>query len=136
VLNDEICHWKHSQKESGHESVTFISLTFPYEKQRKDGKPWGIIWASRETTEGICHGFISMLPSGWTLNDPSEFFQLFLKNLQQQWKKICSRANDKVEALVSLQAPGVTTNKRNLLIDEDLSPSGMTKSRNVAEVNF
>lgn len=63
--------------------------------------------------EGFAYGYISMLPSGSVPNDPSEFFKLFLGNLQRQWKTTCSKANEKVEALVSLQASGVNSNKRN-----------------------
>lgn len=100
-LNNESYYWNYAQKDFGHRLVTYISLTFPY-KQGKGGYPWGIAWTSRKTAEGLAYGFISMLPSGWVPNDPSDFFRLFLEALHQEWKVTCSNASARVEVLVSL----------------------------------
>ncbi|KAJ5623451.1 hypothetical protein N7490_012056 [Penicillium lividum] len=98
MITSDSCYWNYAQKDLGHQSVTYISLTIPC-KKGKPGKPWGVAWTRRKTAEGFAHGFISMLPYGWVSNDPSGFFKLFLEELHQKWKASCSDANERVEAL-------------------------------------
>lgn len=98
-LNNEGYYWNYAHEDSGHRLVTYISLAFPC-KQEKDDYSWGIAWTSMTTAEGLAYGFISMLPSGWLPNDPSDFFGLFLEALRHKWKATCSNANARVEALV------------------------------------
>ncbi|KAF3399901.1 Ankyrin repeat domain-containing protein 50 [Penicillium rolfsii] len=97
-LNNEGYYWNYAHEDSGHRLVTYISLAFPC-KQEKDDYSWGIAWTSTTTAEGLAYGFISMLPSGWLPNDPSDFFGLFLEALRHKWKATCSNANARVEAL-------------------------------------
>jgi len=98
-LRNKSRYWKYAQADFDHRSVNFISLEFPGE-QAKNKYPWGIAWMRRRTAEGIAHGFISMLPSGWVPNNSLEFFKMFLMTLQQQWKASCADANERVEVLV------------------------------------
>jgi hypothetical protein len=99
-LNNESYYWNYAHEDFGHQLVTYISLAFP-NKREEDGYPWGIAWTSMTTAEGLAYGLISMLPSGWVPNDPSDFFRMFLEALHQKWKATCSNANARVEVLVS-----------------------------------
>lgn len=87
-------YWSSAQKDHGHRSTNYISLAFPGEIS------WEIVWIRRRTAEGFAHGFISMLSSGWVPETSSEFFELFLMDLQQRWKAYCTNANGRVELLV------------------------------------
>ncbi|KAJ5131840.1 hypothetical protein N7448_005998 [Penicillium atrosanguineum] len=98
MLSNKSCYWNYAQRDFGHRSVNYISLIFPCE-QGKDNGPWGIAWIKRRTVEGFAQGFISMLPSGWVPNDPSDFFNLFLEALHQKWKASCFDANERIELL-------------------------------------
>ncbi|KAJ5538533.1 hypothetical protein N7494_008012 [Penicillium frequentans] len=86
-------YWSSAQKDHGHRSTNYISLAFPGELS------WGIAWIRRRTAEGFAHGFISMLSSGWVPETSSDFFELFLMDLQQRWKASCTNANGRVELL-------------------------------------
>ncbi|KAJ5398345.1 hypothetical protein N7509_006458 [Penicillium cosmopolitanum] len=98
ILNTYQFYWKETQKDFGHHFVTYISLSFPC-GQDEDEYPWGIAWTSKNTTEGLACGFISMLPRGGVPNNPSEFFRSFLEHLYHRWNKKCNFTNERVEEL-------------------------------------
>ncbi|KAJ5620713.1 hypothetical protein N7510_004697 [Penicillium lagena] len=92
-------YFKHAHMELGHRLVTYISIEFPEEQEKGYQYPWGVAWASRHTTEGLAHAFISTLPNGWMPEDPADFVRQFLVTVQQKWKSVCFDASQKVEEL-------------------------------------
>ncbi|KAE8376541.1 ankyrin repeat-containing domain protein [Aspergillus bertholletiae] len=83
-----------------------MAVSFPSELGINPGRTqsfWGIEWAVNQSTTGFAYGFISTLSTSRVPESISDFCQQFLRELVEEWDKICSKGIQDIEGIRSHQ---------------------------------